>query len=60
VLLQVMQQFTGMNVIMYYAPKIFELAGYTNTTQHVGDGHRRSDQRAGHLYRHRSGRPLGP
>ncbi len=23
VLLQIMQQFTGMNVIMYYAPKIF-------------------------------------
>ncbi|MCS5960052.1 MFS transporter [Klebsiella pneumoniae subsp. pneumoniae] len=22
-----MQQFTGMNVIMYHAPKIFELAG---------------------------------
>ena len=37
VLLQVMQQFTGMNVIMYYAPKIFELAGYTNTTMmHIG------------------------
>ncbi|MBE7211887.1 MAG: MFS transporter, partial [Gluconacetobacter diazotrophicus] len=26
--LQVVQQFTGMNVIMYYAPKIFELAGF--------------------------------
>lgn len=35
VLLQVMQQFTGMNVIMYYAPKIFELAGYSNTTQQM-------------------------
>lgn len=35
VLLQVMQQFTGMNVIMYYAPKIFEIAGYTNTTQQM-------------------------
>ncbi|XPE25326.1 MFS transporter [Shigella sonnei] len=30
-----MQQFTGMNVIMYYAPKIFELAGYTNTTEQM-------------------------
>ena len=35
VLLQVMQQFTGINVIMYYAPKIFELAGYTNTTEQM-------------------------
>ena len=35
VLLQVMQQFTGMNVIMYYAPKIFELAGYANTTEQM-------------------------
>ncbi|MDU4359929.1 MAG: sugar porter family MFS transporter [Enterobacter hormaechei] len=35
VLLQIMQQFTGMNVIMYYAPKIFELAGYTNTTEQM-------------------------
>ncbi len=35
VLLQVMQQFTGMNVIMYYAPKIFEIAGFANTTQQM-------------------------
>lgn len=35
VLLQIMQQFTGMNVIMYYAPKIFELAGYSNTTEQM-------------------------
>jgi SP family galactose:H+ symporter-like MFS transporter len=35
VLLQVMQQFTGMNVIMYYAPKIFDLAGFANTAQQM-------------------------
>lgn len=35
ILLQVMQQFTGMNVIMYYAPKIFEIAGFTDTTQQM-------------------------
>ncbi|MCP1439743.1 SP family galactose:H+ symporter-like MFS transporter [Erwinia persicina] len=35
ILLQVMQQFTGMNVIMYYAPKIFEIAGFTNTTEQM-------------------------
>ncbi|CAX61195.1 MULTISPECIES: sugar porter family MFS transporter [Erwinia] len=35
VLLQIMQQFTGMNVIMYYAPKIFEIAGFTNTTEQM-------------------------
>ncbi|WP_396349767.1 sugar porter family MFS transporter [Atlantibacter subterraneus] len=35
VLLQIMQQFTGMNVIMYYAPKIFELAGYANTKEQM-------------------------
>jgi SP family galactose:H+ symporter-like MFS transporter len=26
-------QFTGMNVIMYYAPKIFDLAGFASTAQ---------------------------
>jgi SP family galactose:H+ symporter-like MFS transporter len=31
--LQAVQQFTGMNVIMYYAPKIFNLAGFTSTVQ---------------------------
>ncbi|MCR3755263.1 MAG: galactose:H(+) symporter [Candidatus Westeberhardia cardiocondylae] len=31
ILLQIMQQFTGMNVIMYYAPKIFCLAGFNDT-----------------------------
>ncbi|KYB71056.1 hypothetical protein AGQ59_25000 [Salmonella enterica subsp. enterica] len=35
ILLQVMQQCTGMNVIMYYAPKIFELAVYTNATEQM-------------------------
>lgn len=33
VLLQVMQQLTGINVVMYYAPRIFELAGY-GSAQH--------------------------
>ncbi|TKI03097.1 sugar porter family MFS transporter [Martelella alba] len=30
ILLQAMQQFTGMNVIMYYAPKIFGIAGFSS------------------------------
>ncbi|XBS70988.1 sugar porter family MFS transporter [Acerihabitans sp. KWT182] len=34
-LLQAMQQFTGMNIIMYYAPKIFNLAGFTSTRQQM-------------------------
>ncbi len=33
VLLQLMQQFTGMNVVMYYAPRIFENMGYATTAQ---------------------------
>lgn len=30
-----MQQFTGMNVTMYYAPKIFGLAGFASTEQQM-------------------------
>lgn len=33
VLLQVMQQLTGMNVVMYYAPRIFESMGYNTESQ---------------------------
>ncbi|MDY1038712.1 sugar porter family MFS transporter [Lelliottia sp. CFBP8978] len=35
VLLQFMQQFTGMTVIMYYAPKIFEIAGFSTTHEQM-------------------------
>ncbi|AIX73163.1 MULTISPECIES: sugar porter family MFS transporter [Mixta] len=34
-LLQAMQQFTGMNIIMYYAPQIFKMAGFSNTQQQM-------------------------
>ncbi len=34
-LLQLMQQFTGMNVVMYYAPKIFGIAGFSSTHEQM-------------------------
>lgn len=35
ILLQVMQQFTGINVIMYYAPKIFGIAGFSSSSDQM-------------------------
>lgn len=34
-ILQFMQQFTGMNILMYYSPKIFEMAGFTSSMQQM-------------------------
>lgn len=31
IILQIIQQFTGMNVMMYFSPKIFELSGFIGT-----------------------------
>lgn len=33
--LQVIQQLTGINVIMYYAPKIFQIAGFSTTAEQM-------------------------
>ncbi len=33
--LQIIQQLTGINVIMYYAPRIFEIAGFGDVTQQM-------------------------
>ncbi|MEI6491548.1 MAG: sugar porter family MFS transporter [Verrucomicrobiota bacterium] len=33
--LQIIQQLTGINVVMYYAPKIFALAGFENVSQQM-------------------------
>lgn len=35
IVLQAMQQFTGMNVVMYYAPKIFKDAGFVSDSQQM-------------------------
>ncbi len=35
IVLQLMQQFTGMNVVMYYAPKIFQDAGFSSTSEEM-------------------------
>lgn len=34
-ILQVIQQFTGMNSVVYYAPKIFQLAGFASHAQQM-------------------------
>lgn len=34
-ILQFMQQFTGMNILMYYSPKIFEMAGFTSKMEQM-------------------------
>ncbi len=33
--LQIVQQLTGINVIMYYAPRIFDMAGFASVTQQM-------------------------
>ncbi len=33
--LQIIQQLTGINVIMYYAPEIFKMAGFADTNQQM-------------------------
>ena len=58
--LQIIQQLTGINVVMYFAPTIFKHCGVRDhESANVGNGDRRSNQRACDLHRHRVCRQTG-
>jgi SP family galactose:H+ symporter-like MFS transporter len=55
VLLQIVQQLTGMNVVMYYAPRIFAGHGLSHGGTAMVYRHRGPDECAGHADRHWTG-----